>query len=157
MCDQQKNINEHCNEKLIYEYTKEYLESKEIGLDRINQKLTVIIGFSAVLIKFAGDLNSANFLLVTTKILAIVLLLISTICSIRGLWSKQTGETIDPEELETDWWYEENEKTKLFVIRQWIQTGKQLDSEAQTRSRLLNISFLCIVLSSICFSVNYFF
>lgn len=157
MCDKQKNINEHCNGKLIYEYTKEYVDSKEIGLDRINQKLTVIIGFSAVLIKFAGDLHSTNNIfniLTITKAIAIIVLLISIICSISGLWSKQTAETINPKELEADWWYKEDEKIKLFIIRQWFETGIDLEKEAQIRSKLLNVSFLCIIISSICFCIN---
>lgn len=158
MCDQQKNINKHCNGKLIYQYTKEYVDSKEIGLDRINQKLTVIIGFSAVLIKFAGELCSTNSIfsiLSMTKAIAIVVLLTSIICSISGLWSKQTAKTIDPKELEADWWYKEDEKIKLFIIRQWFEAAVDLENEAQIRSKLLNTSFFCIIISSICFCINY--
>ena len=155
MTNSNKDIHNYHNGDFIYQYCKEYVDSVETGLDRINQKLTTVVGFSAVLVKFAGDLNATNQIQLTTKWVAIALLLISTVCCLWGLKSQTTGKTTNPEELFYDYWKEEPENIRAFVIKQWLESIKDLQNRASQRSKLLNIAFVCIGLTTLCFTLNY--
>lgn len=150
-------INPHSNNKFIYNYTKECLESSTHGLERVNQKLTTILGFSAVLIKFAGELktNSQIPLLIVTKWGAIACLFFSILCCLFALYSKTTGGIVSPKELVDDWWYEDEDSINLFILHQYFETIDSLDETYDYRSNKLNASLAFIGCAAFLFSINY--
>jgi len=147
---------EYKNVDFLYNYTNEYLKNTNDGLDRINQKLVGVIGFTAVLVKFAGELNNNTLILTQIKISAICFLILAFLCTLIALQSKFSGDTVSPEELAEDEWFNtESQRVKLFVVKQWINTIEQLEVLAEFRSKLLNWAFIFIGIATLSFAVNY--
>lgn len=117
----------HSNSKLIYEYTESYLKYFDKGIDSIKQKVTTILGFTGILLKFSADLPSTDIFLILTKVGTCIFLVASVVICIIALSPRKSGDVIEPSELFNDYFYKEDDYIRSFVIRQWIETCKQLD------------------------------
>jgi hypothetical protein len=84
---------------LIFENAKELLESLDRSINSLNAQLSAVAGFSAALIRFAGDLpdrSSISALPCYTcsilKIVSLILLSTVTLISLSGFLPKDGGE-----------------------------------------------------------------
>jgi hypothetical protein len=145
---------EHSNSKLIYEYTESYLKYFDRGIDSIKQKVTTVLGFTGVLLKFSADLPDADILLILTKIGTCILLVASIFICIVTLNPGKSGDVIEPLELLDDYFYKEEDYIRTFIIRQWIETCKQLDEEYDKKAKRLSNCYSCIGFASILFAIN---
>lgn len=146
---------EHSNSKLAYEYTEFYLKSVDKGLDSINQKVTTVLASTGILLKFASDLPNSYLSLTISKIVICILLVTTIILCFIALKPKEVGDVVYPSELlDTEWFYEDDDKIRLFVARQWVEASKQLEKEYSKKSKYLQYCYLCISIAAIFFAIN---
>ena len=142
------NETEHSNSKLAYEYTESLLKRVDRGIDSVSRKVTAIFVSTGVLLYFASDLPDSNLLLVTLKIGIFYLLMVAVILCFIALKSKATGDVVCPSELlETDWFYEEEDRYRLFVARQWVEAIEQLGKEYSRKAKYLDYCLTCITVA----------
>ncbi|MEO1395883.1 MAG: hypothetical protein AAFV90_23550 [Cyanobacteria bacterium J06634_5] len=140
------------NVELLYTYTESILKNVNANLDQATAKLTAIIAFSGVLLKFTMDLPGEGYFF-SSKFLICVLTAITTGFCGAGLLSKSSGDVLKPEELIKPEWYSASpEKFRLYIIRQWIEAIAQLNVLLLETTHYLNWAIGCLVLTSIIFA-----
>lgn len=144
----------HSNSRLIYEYTESYLRYHIQGLDSIKQKVTTVLGFSGILLKFSAELPDADFWLVLTKVGTCVFLIATIVICIIALSPGKSGDVVEPSELLEDYFRKEDEYIRTFIIRQWVEACKQLDKKYDKKANLLQHCYSCIGLAAILFAIN---
>ena len=154
--DQTTNLStEHSNSKLAYEYTESYLKNVDKGLDSINQKVTTVLASTGILLKFASDLPDSYLSLTISKIVICILLVTTIILCFIALNPKEIGDVVYPSELlDTEWFYEDDDKLRLFVARQWVEASKQLEKEYNKKAKYLQCCYWCISIAAIFFAIN---
>lgn len=145
----------HNNAKFIYNYTSQALEDVYKSIDVVTDKLTKVLAFSGVLIKFGYDMKpdgyifSAKFLILTFLIAAIGL------CA-TGLTPKSSGDIeLKPEHLlEEDQYGLTEEDMHLFIARQRIKGIPKAEKLRDYRVQMLNYAIGCLIASSIVFGLT---
>lgn len=145
---------EHSNSRLIYEYTESYLKYYDRGLDNIRQKATTLLGFTGIILKFSAELPSTDIWLILTKVGTCILLIANIVFCIVVLNPRKAGEVVQPSELIDDWFYEEEDRIRLFIARQWLEACQQLDEEYDWKAKQLQNCYSCIGIAAILFAVN---
>lgn len=146
----------HSNVQLIYEYTENTLKDINASLDNTTTKLTAIVAFSGVLLRFLSDLEGGGYLFTFKALSCFFALLTIGFCG-TGLLSKESGQVIEPKELvEAQWYRASEEEVKLYIIRQWLECIVQLDALLQERTTYLNWAIKSLIFASIVFATNIF-
>lgn len=147
------NEQERSNIQLIYEYTKLVFNSINENISIVNNKLTTIIGFSALLLRFANDVEDCNQWLVIAKVTLCVFLVVAIILCILGLAPTDSGDVVSPEELRTDYYYAEDEECRRYITDNLINSIDQLDSYRDQKVRYSSWAILFLSLATITFAV----
>lgn len=152
-----KDINlfaKHSNSRLIYEYTENYLEDVNKGIDSTNQKVSAALGFTAILLKFSADLPSDYLSLTLCKIGICILLVLTIVFCLIALNPRKSGKVIFPLELLDEWFYTEEDELRLFIARQWVKTIQELDKVYAVQANYLKRCYYCISIAVILFAIN---
>lgn len=146
----------HTNLDLIYEYTENVLNSTSRSIDDLNGRLTTVIGFSGALLVFTVNLpgksldkNLECYPCLTLKILVCLALAASIILSAWGLKPSKTGYIVRPGELLDRWYYEPNEKCKLYIAKSWRKAVEDLDESRGKKIKLLVYATYSIIAASL--------
>lgn len=155
--------------RFIYEYTDSYEKRIESNTNSINTKLASIIGFSGVLLKFAGELNDSssgwqNFstwnsyesYLTESKALCCVLLVTSILFCLIGLSTRGSGniprplDVILPENI--------NSISELGfrkrITERLAQSSEEYIEVRDRRSENLNCALTMLFFAILCFAFN---
>lgn len=151
MSDNTPDLN---NADLIYKYTQACVKRLQENVDVITGRLTTLLGFSGVLVKFAADMNSCEFLFIF-KFLTIIFLL-STICTcLAGLITITAGRIISPEDLLREEVYGmDAETTRIYLIEGLIRHMKELEDVRNLRGQRLRTAVGLSVVAILIFGVH---
>ncbi len=145
---------EKSNVKLAYEYTESALKDINASLDHATTKLTAILAFSGVLLRFTIDLESKGYFFISKFLICSLAALTIGFCG-KGLLAEPTGDIIRPEEcLKPEWYRASEEKFQLYIVRQWIECFDQLNKLLVRRTIYLNCAIRCLVIASIIFAFS---
>lgn len=157
--EQQESIKpneDHTNLDLIYEYTENVLNSTSHSIDDLNGRLTTFIGFSGALLVFTVNLpgksldkNLVCYPCLALKILVCLALATSIVLSAWELRPRKTAYIVRPGELLDRWYYEPNEKCKLYIAKSWRKAVEALDESRGKKSRLLVYATYSIIAASL--------
>ena len=115
---------------VIYNYTQSLLKEYGEAFTRLDTKISVYIGFSAVLIRLAFDLPHES---ITSERLrnsiCILASLTIALCSV-GLLAKPSGNVADPKILMSDEWFfgQSEDAHKAYITNGFIETIDELDT-----------------------------
>lgn len=144
---------EHTNIGLIYEYTKSCLDGVNNSINSLNTKLSSVIGFSGVVLKFAGEIEGDEWSIMA-KVAICILLSASIWSSLLGLKPKNVGDKVDPRELRQDFYYQPDEECRRYIVDNWNRAIEQLDKNRDEKQWYLNIAIVLFALASTLFAVN---
>ncbi len=144
------------------------MEAVSQSINVLNTKLTTIIGFGGVLLKFAVDLPDASLVFgipgqstklgcLSCLILKITVCLLSTISiclAAIGLLAKEGGGIVRPRKLLKEWLYEPDERCRLFIARTWRNAIEELDVLRADKARRLNQAILALSFASATFALD---
>jgi hypothetical protein len=138
------------NAKLAYEYTKVVWEKINTSYSTITTKLTTVLGFSGLLLRFAADLSDFAWL-VFVKIGICVLLTGAVISCGIGLYPIGTGgDVINPDQYLEDTTGEiyglSEEESYLYIAR-----GLSYATKAIEKNRIFRLN--CLICASWCLGV----
>ena len=143
----------------VYDYTKSWLASVDESIDIVTDKLTKILAFSGVLLKFAVDMevkaNSPFFLL---KFAVILLLMACVGFCAAGLWPKERSKS----KLEPAYFVKAAAMVEAATCEQFQEAAvkawlKAIPEEKQFRSfrlHYLNLAIGSLVAAGMLFGLN---
>lgn len=162
------------NAKLTYEYTKDTLKDVEASYNVVTTKLTTLLGFSGLLLKFASDLPELGWLQ-NVKMVTCASLVIATIACGIGLYplsskkklkkgieessypSQERGESVDPDIYINDEEHDfmQPEASMYMQIASGLnETLKQVRKNRRFRVNCLIVATYSIGFSILCFAVS---
>ncbi|MEA5577659.1 hypothetical protein [Anabaena sp. UHCC 0451] len=157
LLDMEKNLidsEEHTNTKLAYEYTESILKDVNKSIDSLNTKMTTVIGFSGVLLRFSADLSNHGYCLYI-KIAVCTLLAIDIGLCIIGLMPSPCGDVVSPEDLlDGEWYYKSDERCRHYIASAWKAAIQQLDIQLINKRKCLRYAMWSLALSTILFAVS---
>lgn len=123
------------NIKLTYEYTLDSIQIISASIDRIRATFTSIVAIGGVLANFGKDLPGYQACIscqeATTyypclscyvlKIIAYVFLIAAIGISLNGLFPRESGKIILPEQLMSDEWNEADEEIYLLSLVEFLE------------------------------------
>lgn len=148
------NENTINNSELIYEYTKDRLKDINRSIDVITGKLTAVLGFSSVLLKFAADIPVEGIQFTFKFLVSSCLILAVCFCG-SGLLPKASGDSdYLPSVLLDKYYGESEEEMRERIIRQWIVSIQNLKDLRDDRLQYLNYAMYMVILSALLFWLN---
>lgn len=145
---------EHTNIVLIYEYTESVLKSVNDSIRSLNTKLSSVIGFSGVLLKFTSDLRHDTVWFITLQVSICLLLIAASWIGFWGLQPKNVGDIVSPKELRQDFYYESDEECRRYIVDNWNNAVEQLDQNRDEKQWHLNGAIVSFVLASSLFAID---
>lgn len=146
--------NESLQTELVYDYSKEYLQSKRKILDSINGRLTTLLGFSGLLLRFCLDLPSGCPSVKLFKLGALSLSSCAVLVCCLGLTTETTGRMINPQDIVEFFLDEKEIEIKERITRTIYETAEDIVASYRRKSRFLNWSIGLATASAIAFGVN---
>ncbi|HLO89451.1 MAG TPA: hypothetical protein VK203_31200 [Nostocaceae cyanobacterium] len=145
------NNQDESNIALIYEYAEQALKSVQADIDALNTKLSAVIGFNAVLIRFSSGLPDQSLKInvkilgvclscyscITLKIISCILLIISIIICLLAFFPKSGGEIVRPRELIEKCLTITEETYRLSIINVWDKNLEKFDFIRSHKSKSL--------------------
>lgn len=139
------------NLEIIQRYTESVYKTVTDSINALDTKLTTVIGFSGVLIRFTSDLSVCNSWFIATKILVCLLLISSVICSVIGLTPKPSGPIVTPRELRENYYYGKDEECRRYITDNFINAVEQMDKFRAKKRRWLFYGILLLTFGTIIF------
>ena len=148
-------MEDHNNAEFIYQYTSRALENVYKSIDVVTDKLTKVLAFSGVLLKFGYDMNPEGYLF-SAKFLVLGFLVGAIGLCASGLWPKSSGDIeLKPEHLLEEEQYGLTEEAMyVFISRERIKGIPKAKEIRDYRVQMLNHAIGCLVASGIVFGVT---
>jgi hypothetical protein len=157
------NVQHQSNITLIYEYAEKAIKDLQGSIDGINTKLSAVIGFNAVLIRFSSSLPDKSFKIdiailgvimscypgLILKIVSCILLIVSIIISLIALFPKSTGTIVQPSELIEKCLKISEEDYRLSIITLWDKDIEEFDLRRKSKSKSLKVAVICLGFATI--------
>ena len=142
------------NSEFIYEYTSKVYEEAKRSNDIVTDKLTKVLAFSGVLLKFGYDMESEG-LQFAAKFLVLALLIGSVGLCATGLYLKTIDKAgLTPEYLLEEQYGLDPEKMLVMISRAKIESIAELRKIQDYRGSLLGYAIGCLVTSGIIFGLT---
>lgn len=143
----------------IYEYTKNLLAERGEALTRIDTKVSVYIGFSAVLIRLAFNLPHNSFESGLLRVCVCISASLTIILCSLGLLGKPSGNVADPKILMSNEWFfnKSEEEHKAYITNGFIETLDEFDIVFRRRRVLLAWITTCFLIASVFFATAVIF
>jgi hypothetical protein len=140
----------------IKNYVEFYYKNISETSDKVDVRLTGVIGFSSVLIKFADDLDGKTSLNSILKILTCLFFLGSVICCLRGVFPKASAIE-DPRVFREEMYYsnsENPEECELGISDSIMQAAESIRETVLTKAEQLQSAIWCLSLGSLTMTLN---
>lgn len=142
------------NAEFIYQYTSKVYEEAKRSNDVVTDKLTKVLAFSGVLLKFGYDMESTG-LQFTAKFIVLALLISAVGLCATGLYLKTIDKAgLAPEYLLEEQYGLEPERMRVMISRAKIKGIEELRNIQNYRGNLLGYAIGCIVASGIVFGLT---
>ena len=135
--------------------TEKFVDIKTKAISDLNNRLTVFIGFSGLLLRFALELPHACTSTLLLQILTAITAAAAGINSIIGLRAEEAGLGLKPKILQSKAWrVKDEEKIKVGIIKAWIAGIDDFNKVGLLKKRTLNRTITLISLSVGFFTLN---
>ena len=156
------------NAKLTYEYTKDTLKDVEASYNVVTTKLTTLLGFSGLLLKFASELAEFDWLKNVKMVTCFSLVVAVIFCGI-GLFplsskskskekdSKKRGESVDPDIYingNEEYFMQPEDSMYMQLANGLNETLKQTRKNRRFRVNCLIVSTYSVGFSILCFAIS---
>jgi hypothetical protein len=140
----------------IKNYVEFYYKNISETSDKVDTRLTGVIGFSSVLLKFAGDLHGNASLNLILKISTCIFFLVSVICCLQGLLPQKTV-TEDPRFFREKMYYlspENPEECEQDISDSIMQAAESIRKSVIFKAEKLRSAIWSLSLGSSTMAVN---
>lgn len=140
----------------IKSYVEFYYKSISETSDKVDGRLTGIIGFSSVLLKFADDLQGDTTLKLTLKVITCIFFLGAVLCCLLGVFPK-ASVTEDPRTFRETMYYvsnQEPEECERGISDSIMQAAESIRSVVVTKSKYLESAIWSLSLGSLTMALN---
>ncbi|MEN9222993.1 MAG: hypothetical protein Q6M04_11205 [Thermostichus sp. BF3_bins_97] len=151
---------------LIFKNAQQSIKELDDSSNTLNTKLSAVTGFSIILIKFVGDLPDQSLIVdanlhcyscLLLKILSLILLVASTLISLRALLPKEgNNKIISPAEQAEKCLTLSEDEYKLLFIERYDQDIESLVELRDWKARRLNWSGEALVASAVFSALDIF-
>ena len=149
-----EDSNAHNNSEFIYKYTESSIEQIHKSIDIVTGKLTTVIGFSGVLLKFAADMPSNDFQFVLKVGVSICLIFAIGLCG-TGIAPQSRGPVVSPDFLlEAEQYRTTEEEVRLIIIKRWIKSAPTLMEVRNRRIKLLQYAIGMLIAAGFLFGLS---
>ena len=134
----------------MYKYSEKEVEGFDKSIDTITSKLTSILAFSGVMMKFAADL-SASYL----KIAITLFISAAIISAFIGLLPQDRGSTLRCHYFmgeDHTWYNSPPEEFQLRIIQQWVKHIEKLEELLDFRAFWFKIALSSLSISALLFA-----
>ena len=151
--------------KLIFDDAQEFIKYLDNSISVLNTKLSAVVGFGVVLIKSAGDLPDHSLEVTSLgcrvilscyscsllKVLTLILLVTSTLISLRALLPRKDGKDriISPAEQVEKCLELSEDEYRLLFIKQYDQAIESLVERRDWKAKQLNWSGEALVVAAV--------
>lgn len=138
------------NADLMYKYADKEVESFNKSIDTITTKLTSVLAFSGVLMKFVGDLSSGYLRLGIALFVAVAI-----VSALIGLFPQDRGCAIRSHAFMGDdhtWYNGPAEEFQLRIIQQWVIHIKLLEELLDFRAFWFKIALTSLSIAALLFA-----
>jgi hypothetical protein len=142
------------NLEVIQRYTESVHKTIADSISALDTKLTTVIGFSGVLIRFTNDLSICNNWFVAVKITVCLLLIASVIFSAIGLAPRSSGAIVTPRELREDFYYGKNEECRRYITDNLITAIEQMEKFRSRKRHWLFYGILFLTIGTVIFGLD---
>ena len=142
------------NIEVIQRYTESVYKTIADSISALDTKLTTVIGFSGVLIRFTSDLSICNSWFIAARVSVCLLLIGSVICGIVGLVPKPSGPIVTPRELRDDHYYGKEEECRRYITDNLIIAVEQMDRFRAKKRSWLFYGILLLTIGTIVFGLD---
>jgi hypothetical protein len=137
------------NAEFIYKYTEKAVERVSKNIEMVTDKITKVLAFSGILLKFAWDMPSDHCLF-SAKFIVLLSLIGAIGCCAAGLWSKSAGAiSLKPEYLLEEGYGLTSEVIHVMIARSWIERMPELKGLLHDRIQYLNFASGLLVLAGV--------
>lgn len=141
------------NAEFIYEYTEKTAENINKSIDIVTDKLTKILAFSGVLLKFGVDMPSKGYLF-SLKFVVIACIVVAIGSCAAGLKTQTREKLLKPGCLLNEYYGLDKEKMHVMLTNSLIETIPELEKLRDDRITFLDLSIGCLVLSGFVFGLT---
>lgn len=139
------------NAEFIYQYTEKAFQSVNKSIDIATTKLSQVLAFSGVLLKFAYDIKTDKLTYIP-KILLLILLVSSVLFSCFGLMARSPGNIeIEPDYLLEQQYGMKHEEVLVMICRARNKGIPALRKLRNYRVKRLNLAIGCLLASGLIF------
>lgn len=136
------------NLDLIYEYSVTFVNWEKAGVQSLNSRLTMVVVFGGVLLRFAIEVEGVWQRLVCVFVMA------GIVAAVLGLRSKPTGILASPETLLNKWYDEDREQCRLYITEGLSQTGCDLNRLRGWKANHLNVAVYAMLMGLAVFAIR---
>jgi hypothetical protein len=140
------------NAEFIYEYAEKTAENINKSIDIVTDKLTKILAFSGILLKFGVDMPSNGYLF-SLKFVAIVCIVLAIGSCAAGLRTQTREKLLKPDCLLNEYYGLGKEEMHVMLTNTLIETIPDLEKLRDYRIIFLDLSIGCLVLSGFVFGL----
>lgn len=150
---------EEHNAELIYRYIEHSLQATSTSLSGLGTRLTTLIGFSGLLLRFTIDLPQKVFVMnwnvaIGVKILVSSALALAIVVSAFGLLPQPTGEAYTAEELLDELDGHDEIFSKLYITLSRDKTLQSLDKLRFYRAKCLKWATFLVMFAALLFAID---
>jgi hypothetical protein len=138
------------NAELMYKYAEKEVESFDKSIDTLTSKLTSILAFSGIMMKFAADLSSSYL-----KIAIMIFIAVAIISAFVGLFPQDRGCTVRCHAFMGDdhtWYNGPAEEFQLRIIQQWVIHIALLEKLLDRRAFWFKIALTSLSVAALLFA-----
>ncbi|MGC1309375.1 MAG: hypothetical protein WA885_19310 [Phormidesmis sp.] len=140
------------NAEFIYEYAEKTAENINKSIDIVTDKLTRILAFSGVLLKFGVDMPSDGYLF-SLKFVVIACIVIAIGSCAAGLRTQNREKLLKPDRLLNDHYGLDKERMHVMLTNALVEAIPELEKLRDYRISFLDLSIGCLVLSGCVFGL----
>ena len=141
------------NAEFIYEYTEKTADNINKSIDIVTDKLTKILAFSSVLLKFGADMSSDGYLF-SLKCVVVALIVAAIGSCAAGLRTQTREKLLKPDYLLREHYGLDREKMYVMLTETLVEAIPELEELRDLRIKFLDFSIVCLGLAGCFFGIS---
>jgi hypothetical protein len=137
------------NVDVISDYSEQHVKRLQDSVHSINTRLSWMIGFSGLLLRFAADLHYP-----ATRITMSILSLAAVACCMGALLPKASGKLASPATLLQEYFGDTEQNCKNYIAKGFAQTAEGLNTLRAWRVRWLQVATALMLLALLSFGLD---
>jgi hypothetical protein len=150
------------NSRLFYTYTESAIKLLNDSINALNSKLSTVIGFAGVLLRFGVDLpgnipigDTQCLSCLILKVASITFAFLSILTAILGFLPQTVGTMAYPEDLLVDEYFEDTEENnRIRIVKTWLIGYQLILDSIDTKSAGLKHASIFLLFAAAAYALD---